>query len=292
MLLLSMFVFSIISVSYLYIGAAFWRVHKETFLRLSIYDLTQQIGLIENFGENYLGGLKALNRVALDTLSFHRLMKLFLGWPVYLITFHRALNFAAYSSRLLGDEKTEKLRCDLLDQGFPQADFDPQKRKAFFKEGFLIRRLDEELVSVFWHTPHGPEGVRSEPPSQASSPFANVLRFRVPTQVRMQRLQEFVSKREGSPYWAQGNNQKTTPYIVIYEPYSFGKVFAFKDVALQIRKDLRSLAKRLVEGGNSAKLVHENSRLSLQNSDLRAEKAFVRFLKSTSPKLSDSKSPL
>ena len=280
MFIFGLVLFAFLFSAFIYIGVSFWRVHKETFLRLSLYDLTQQTGLIANFGEHSATSLKALNTVAMDALSFNRLLKLFLAWPVYAIRFRQALNFAAYSSRLLGDEKTESLKQSLLEQGFPQADVADQKSKEHFQEGFLIRRLDEDLVSVFWHSPNqsGQGSISDKSPNSLLN-SGKVLQFRVPTHVRMQRLQAFLARKTGSPYWAQGQaqGQALLPYVVVYEPFSFGSPFKLKDALEVLKKDLGALRNKII-GPNQRKHMPFTPDFG---PDLRAEKAFARFLKST-----------
>ena len=123
---------------YIDVGVGLWRLQKTTLTMLSVYVLTHQTELIENYSKSYFRALRKANEVALDALSFGRLLKLFLGWPIYQRKVSAALEFLVNAAKLVGDEKTEGLESHLLRFGVPKADKHAKKSKDPYSSGFLV----------------------------------------------------------------------------------------------------------------------------------------------------------
>lgn len=240
-------VFALVAV-YAYVGVGFWRLHRDDFTRLSVYILTHQAGLIANFSASRPKLFRQMNALALDALSFPRVAKVVLLWPVFLSRFREVLEFARFSSRVLGDERTDALAGRLSGVGFAQADPDDVKSSDRFKEGFLVRRLDDELVAVFWHegsrpaAPTGPAGEHRMLPR-------NVVPLRVPAERRVRAIAQLFQRWGLYSHVAEGFARskagKPLPYVVVYEPYSLGRsprLHAFKKL---LQADVHTLLRRV-----------------------------------------------
>jgi len=268
---------------HVYVGFAFWRLHRDDFTRLSVYILTHQAGLIANFAKGRPRLLRFSNALALDALSFPRLLKVFLAWPWYVFRYRDVLEFARYSSRVLGDERTDALSERLESIGLPRADRDDVKSSDRFVEGFLVRRLDEELVAVFWHETHSAGGEGSHHTEPLGT--RKIVPFRVPGERRV----KFIAQAFGR--WglyshvvegqARARNGRSLPYVVVFEPFTLGtkpSVGAFTALA---RDDLYSLGARFIGNPTRAltrEFAFEDETDEGISRDLRAERAYRRFL--------------
>jgi hypothetical protein len=225
---------------YVWVGVGFWRLHRDDFTRLSVWVLTHQPGLIANFATSRPRLLARANGMALDALSNARVVKVCLAWPIFVPRFRDVLEFARFSSRILGDERTDALSERLKGLGLLQADEDDVKAGERFRDGFLVRRLDEELVAVFWH--ESAEGQRSPGPRK-------VVPLRVPAERRIRAIAQAFQKWGLYSHVAEGSTQSrgglSLPYVVIYEPHNLGRAPTLKAFGALARGDARRTWERL-----------------------------------------------
>ncbi|MCA2958707.1 MAG: hypothetical protein IOD12_00550 [Silvanigrellales bacterium] len=294
----------VVAATYVYLGLGFWRLHRDDFTRLSVYILTHQSGLIANFAGSRPALLSRMNSLALDALSFPRVAKVVLLWPLFLSRFREVLEFARFTSRILGDERTDALAERLRQMGLHQADEDDVKSGDRFREGFLVRRLDDDLVAVFWHEA-SPDAGASRSGDRPPSLPRNVLPLRVPAERRVRSIAQLFQRWGFYTHVAEGlarsRGGKPLPYVVVYEPHSMGRApslrafraLARADAELLLRKFLGdSFAKDADAASDSEKEFCVDT-FGLPGFDVRgeaqeesevarkAERAYRRFLLST-----------
>ena len=297
--------------AYVYVGVGFWRLHRDDFTRLSVYILTHQPGLIANFAASRPRLLERMNSLALDALSFQRLTKVVLLWPLFVPRFRQVLEFARFSSRILGDERTDALADRMREMGLVQADEDDVKSGERFRDGFLVRRLDDELVAIFWHEVSAESGAGGGAPLVRPAGFSRkVVPLRVPAERRVHSIARTFQKWGFYTHVAEGlarDRGKALPYVVVYEPFSLGTAPAASAFAGLIRSDVRRLWARFtgtVEtrapnafdridafeaysfgvDGRAPGYGHGPGGASAQDEKttaMRAETAYLRFLNST-----------
>jgi hypothetical protein len=274
---------------HLYVGVSFWRVHKDAFTKMSVFVLTHQSGLIANYSAGKPRLLRQANVLALDALSFQSLLKVFLGWPLYFFRYRSVLKFLSQASKVLGDPVMESLQQRLLNMGFAQADAHDIKSMPYFVEGFLVRRLDAELIAVFWHTPEISDKSSKTRPLTGITGLRknNVHALKVPAEKRIQSLSQAFSRWGLYPQVIQGRARSQTgaslPYLVVYDPFQFGNNWSFENVVFCLKQDF-SRSKSYLSGhpqGDEAGLQWEfqvdedvQQRFHMQ----KASQAYERFL--------------